>query len=87
MKPRTRKTLTLDDDVSATLKRLREVSGASYKKLVNDALRLGLKQMEARPRQPRTPICTRSVSLGACWTGSLDDVADALATAEGESLR
>lgn len=87
MKLRTRKTLTLDDDVSAALKRLRIVSGASYRKLINDTLRLGLKQIEARPRQPRTPICTRSVSLGACWTGSLDNIATALAVGEGESLR
>lgn len=82
-----RTTLTLDDDVAAALERLHKARDASYKELVNDTLRLGLKQMEARARRPRPPVRTRSVALGACRIGSLDNVADALAIAEGESFR
>jgi hypothetical protein len=82
-----RTTLTLDDDVAAALARLRKAGDASYKQLVNETLRLGLKQMAARPRRPRAPLRTRAVSLGACRIGSLDNVAEALAIAEGESFR
>lgn len=82
-----RTTLTLDDDVAALLARLRKTRNASYKDLVNEALRLGLKQMTAPPQRPRRPIRTRAVSLGACRIGSLDNVAEALAAAEDESRR
>jgi hypothetical protein len=82
-----RTTLSLDDDVAAALERLRKTRGASFKELINDTLRLGLKQMEARPRRPRPPVRTRSVALGACRTGSLDNVAEALAVAESDSFR
>jgi len=82
-----RTTLTLDDDVAALLARLRKARDAGYKDLVNEALRLGLKQMTAPPRRSRTPLRTRAVSLGACRIGSLDNVSEALAIAEGESFR
>lgn len=82
-----RTTLTLDDDVAALLARLRKARDARHKDLVNEALRLGLKQMTAPSRTPRKPIRTRAVSLGACRIGSLDNVAEALAIAEGESFR
>jgi hypothetical protein len=82
-----RTTLTLDDDVAALLARLRKARNASHKDLVNEALRLGLKQMTGPPRRPRRPIRTRSVSLGACRIGSLDNVAEVLAVAEDESCR
>jgi hypothetical protein len=56
------------------------------KQVVNEALRRGLRQM-AEPDRRRTPYQTASVSLGRCLVGSLDDVADALAAAEGEAFR
>jgi hypothetical protein len=82
-----RTTLTLDDDVAAALARLRKTRNASRKDLVNEALRLGLKQMTAPPRRRRKPIRTRTVSLGACRLGSLDNVAEALTAAENPSRR
>jgi hypothetical protein len=81
-----RTTLTLDDDVAALIARMRRDRKLSLKALINEALRQGLKQMTAPP--PRRPAYrTKSVSLGRCLLGNLDDVAEALAIAEGESFR
>ncbi len=81
-----RTTLSLDDDVAALLSRVREAREASLKDVVNEALRYGLNQMTAPPRR-RKLYRTRGVSLGRCLVGSLDDVSEALAVAEGESFR
>ena len=81
-----RTTLTLDDDVTALLARARRVRKAPLKQVVNDALRAGLRELVAPPAATR-PFVTRSVSLGRCLLGSIDDVAEALAVAEGESFR
>jgi hypothetical protein len=81
-----RTTLTLDDDVAAALERLRKTSQASWKELVNQALREGLRQMRAGPRR-REPFRTQGVSLGRPLIGSLDNVAEALAAGEGEAFR
>ncbi len=81
-----RTTLTLDDDVAAALERLRKARKASLKNLVNEALRRGLKQMSARPKR-REPFCTQAVALGRCRIGAIDNVAEALAIAEGESFK
>jgi hypothetical protein len=80
-----RTTLTLDDDVAALLRRVQETRKVSLKEAVNEALRQGLQQMATPPR--RQPYRTPSVSLGRCLIGSIDDVADALAAAEGEAFR
>lgn len=80
-----RTTLTLDHDVAALLARLRKAQGARLKELVNEALRRGLQQMTTRPPR-RTRYRTPSVSLGHCLVGSIDDVAEVLAVAEGESF-
>lgn len=82
-----RTTLTLDDDVAAALERLHRARDGSYKELVNETLRLGLKKMEATGRRPRPPVRTRSVSLGPCRIGSLDNIAEALAVGDGEAFR
>ena len=81
-----RTTLTLDDDVSAALERLRRTRKASLKRLVNEALREGLKKMRARPK-PREPFRTQPVTLGRLRIGSIDNVAEALSIAEGESFK
>ena len=81
-----RTTLTLDDDVAAALRGLREAGNGRLKDLVNEALRLGLKQMTAPPTRPRR-FRTRAVDLGRCRVGSLDDVAEVLAAGEGEGFR
>ena len=81
-----RTTLTIDDDVAAALERIRKTRKLSFKALVNDALRQGLKEMSRPPRKIK-PFKTKSVSLGRCVVGSLDDISEALAIAEGEDFR
>lgn len=81
-----RTTLTLDDDVATLLERLRREKKQPLKALVNDALRRGLREAVARPR-PREPFRTETTDLGPSRIGSIDDVAGALAAAEGESFK
>ncbi len=81
-----RTTLTLDDDVARLLERAQKRRGASLKQVVNDALRAGLARLD-EPRSPRRRFATRSVSLGRCLLENVDDVAAALAVAEGDRFR
>jgi hypothetical protein len=81
-----RTTLTIDTDVAAALKRLRKTSDVSFKKLINDVLRRGLRDM-SEPRKPRKPYRTRSVDLGGSKIGSLDNIGEVLAILEGETHR
>ena len=81
-----RTTLSLDDDVAAALDRLRKRRGESFKELVNNALRRGLQQLQTPTDRP-PPFRTEAVDLGRCRLGSLDNVAEALAIAEGEGYR
>ena len=78
-----RTTLTLDDDVARLLERARKRRGVSLKELVNEALREGLARLDA-PRCPRKRHATKAVSLGRCLLDNVDDVAEALAAADGE---
>ena len=81
-----RTTLSLDDDVAALLSRLQRTQKKSFKQLVNQALREGLKHMNASaPRRKRYQ--TGGADLGRCLIGNLDDVAEALAVAEGEHFK
>jgi hypothetical protein len=68
------------------LARLQKTEKKSLKELVNQALRAGLKQMAfSAPR--RKSYQTVAVDLGRCLIGNLDDVAEVLAVAEGESFQ
>lgn len=80
-----RTTVTLDDDVAMALERLRRARGTKFKPLLNELLRAGLRQAQARPARRRR-FRTRSVALGRSRIRSLDSVADALAVAEGEAF-
>ena len=80
-----RTTLSLDDDVAAMLERVRKETKSTFKEVVNRALRRGLHEMTA-PAKTHKPYRTPAVSLGRCLQGSLDDVADVLAAAEGEGF-
>jgi len=75
-------TLTLDDDVAATLEQLRR----RLKQLINEALRRGLSDM-GRQRSPREPVRTQVVALGRLRVSSLDNISEALAIVEGESFK
>jgi Arc/MetJ family transcription regulator len=81
-----RTTLSLDDDVTALLKRARKLKKASLKEVVNEAMRHGLQHM-LKPERRSTRYRTQGVSLGRCLVGNLDDVAEVLATAEDEAFR
>jgi len=81
-----RTTLTIDDDVAATLERLRRNRDASLKDLINEALRRGLHDMEAPPTQ-RKPYQTRSVDLGTPRIPNIDNIAEVLAIIEGEAFK
>ena len=81
-----RTTLTLDDDVAATLERLRRGRRIGLKQLINEALRRGLNDM-GRRRGPREPVSTRAVALGRVHISSIDNIGEALAIVEGESFK
>jgi predicted DNA-binding ribbon-helix-helix protein len=81
-----RTTITLEDDVAASLKRLGKRRGLKFKALVNQVLREGIKCMAA-PAKKRSVFHTRSVDLGSCQAANVDNVAEVLAVAEGESFR
>ena len=81
-----RTTLSLDDDVAVLLSRVREARKASLKEVVNEALRQGLRRMSS-PAKRRKRYRMKPVSLGRCLVGSLDNISEVLAIAEGESFR
>ena len=81
-----RTTITLEEDVAASLKRLGKQRGLKFKVLVNEALREGIKRMMA-PAKKRGEYRTRSVELGSCRAASVDNIAEVLAVAEGESFK
>ncbi len=80
-----RTTLTIDDDVAIELERLRRERERSFKDVVNDALRRGLREMRARPKR-RKPFRTTTYDMGP-FLVSIDNVAEALAHAEGENFK
>lgn len=64
-----RTTITLDDDVAVELEKLRRKSGGTFKQVVNETLRAGLRPA---PRQPAERVqYTQPRDLGA-----LVDVSD-----------
>ena len=81
-----RTTITLDDDVVALLKRAQKRRKTSFKVTVNEALRQSLEAMSL-PERRSALYRTRSVSLGHCLAGDLDDVAEVLAVSEGDLFR
>jgi len=80
-----RTTLTLDDDVTVQLVRLRRARDASLKDLVNEALRRGLQGMNAPPRK-RKAFRTRAFRMGKPLI-NIDNAAEALASPEGDGSK
>jgi hypothetical protein len=81
-----RTTLTLDDDVAVQIEALRRKRRVSLKAVVNETLRRGLAEAES-PKRQRTTFRTPTFDAGAPLMPSLDNVAEALAVAEGERFR
>ena len=81
-----RTTLSLDDDVAALLARVQREEKATLKDVVNAALRHGLTAMQ-RKTPPAKRFHTKTLVLGKCYLPNLDNIAEALAIAEGEDHR
>ena len=80
-----RTTLALDDDV---LEKARAVAGQlklPFKKVVNEALRCGLREVE-KPAKKR-PYRTVPRAMGLRKGLSLDNISELLAQVEGEDYR
>jgi hypothetical protein len=76
----------LDDDVAALLEEIRKRRDAGLKRIVNEALRLGLERMN-QPAVSKAPFRTQPVDLGKCYFPNLDNTWEVLAEAEGESYK
>ena len=67
-----RTTLSLDDDVVALLEQVQKAKNATFKQVVNEALREGLARLNS-PAKPK-PFRTQPVDLGTCYFPNLDNV-------------
>jgi hypothetical protein len=76
-----RTTLSLDDDVTALLKRMQKERDLGLKEIVNEALRRGLRQIETP--KVREPFKVHAFEVGKPLH-PIESLADALAFAEGE---
>ncbi|MGE0104922.1 MAG: CopG family transcriptional regulator [Blastocatellales bacterium] len=81
-----RTSLRLDEDVAAAIEKLRKDRKMSLEEIINEALRLGLRQMESKSVK-RKVFRTRAVSLGRCRIGSIDNVDEALVVADRETFK
>lgn len=81
-----RTTLTLDDDVSVRLQQEQQKRGLTFRETVNALLREGLDRGASR-RERRGRFTTRGFDLGPSLVGSLDNVEEVLARAEGETYK
>ena len=81
-----RTTLTIDDDVTVRLERLRRERDTNLKDVVNDALRQGLDCIETKPAKSRKPFRMKTFDGGKLLI-PIDNVAEALALAEGEDFK
>jgi hypothetical protein len=78
-------TLTIDDGVAVQLERLRKARDVSLKDLVNDALRRGLREMNAKAKK-RERFRTPTFNMGS-FLVSIDNVAEAIAYVEGDAYK
>ncbi|NLF23539.1 MAG: hypothetical protein GX590_10315 [Lentisphaerae bacterium] len=54
---------------------------------MNEALRLGLRELAGKGKTVREPYRTPAVDLGGCLVDSIDSVTEVLAVAEGDDFR
>jgi plasmid stability protein len=79
-----RTTVSLDDDVAIRLERHRSQHGESFKQALNEALRAGLAELEEPADVVPAVSRTRPLALGRRLAGSIDNIGEVLAIAEGE---
>jgi len=80
-----RTTLTLDHDVADKTRALARSLGKPFKAVVNEALRLGLQQVEKPAKRQRYQTQPRAMGLRQAY--SLDNIQELLAQVEGEDFR
>jgi SOS response regulatory protein OraA/RecX len=80
-----RTTLTLDGDVLDKARALAARRRLPFRAVVNEALRLGLEEVEKPVRQRRYRTQARALGLRRGY--SLDNIHELLAQAEGEDFR
>lgn len=80
-----RTTITLDDDVLDKARAVATRLDAPFRRVVNEALRAGLRAVEEPPRT--RPYRTRPQKMGLKAGRNLDNIQDLLAQIEGEDHR
>ena len=80
-----RTTLSLDEDVLEKARALASQLRVPFKTVVNEALRLGLSEVEKPAKQRRYKMIPHAMGLRKGY--SLDNVQEVLSQAEGESFR
>jgi hypothetical protein len=80
-----RTTLTIEPDVAEKAKRAMQLTGMTFKDLVNEALRRGIDQVSAP--KPVRPYRTRARPLGLKRGLSYDNIAELLAQTDKEDYR
>ncbi len=81
-----RTTLTIEEDVAVQLEDVRRRERRSLKAVINEALRRGLQEMRSERKAARKPFKTRTFDTGEPLF-SIDNIAEALAYAEGEDFK
>ncbi|HOE11079.1 MAG TPA: DUF2191 domain-containing protein [bacterium] len=80
-----RTTLTIDDDVLDEARALAAKINAPFRRVVNEALRVGLQAVENPPRS--RPYRSRPHKMGLKPGMNLDNIQELLAQVEGEDHR
>lgn len=80
-----RTTLTLEEDVLEKARSVASQLKLPFKTVVNEALRLGLSEVEKPAKKRRYQMTPRAMGLRKGY--SLDNIQEVLAQAEGESFR
>ena len=79
-----RTTLTLEEDDAVQIDELRHRDRKSLKAVVNEALRLGLQEMEAAGKATRKPFKMKTFDVGRVLVPSVDKIGDVLDWLDGE---
>jgi hypothetical protein len=79
-----RTTLTIDDDLASALREKAHQTGASFKEIVNKAIRAGLEQVD-KPKQTRPYKC-KSYPLGYPPRADLDNALSLVDRLESEEI-
>jgi hypothetical protein len=80
-----RTTLSIDDDVMERARAVAAKMNTPFKTVVNEALRVGLDQVEQPAKQ--RPYITRPHKMGLRQGRNLDNIQELLAQIEGEESR